>query len=172
MRLQTKQYIVATTTVLLSAGVIVRGARSDRPTYLWSVDASLSTPRRGACAARLPDGSIMISGGHGPHGTLNTAEVLSASGTMRSIAPMMNTRADHVCTALPDGRVLVAGGATDGGGATNAAEIYDPEAQTWSDAGTMLAARVAATASTLQPLACVKLRMRDESAGVVQNGMQ
>src|SRR5207237_10529534 len=53
------------------------------------------------------------------------------------------------CAVLQDGRVLVAGGTTSGGGITNSAEIYDPSADSWSQAGLMNDARSGATTSVL-----------------------
>ena len=149
MRLETKYCLVATAT-LFAASMITRGARSEDMSYKWSAAASLMTPRSGACSAMLPDGSVMITGGHGPNGTLTSSELFRASGQVVSAAPMMNPRADHVCAALTDGRVLVAGGSMDGGGVTNAAEVYRPDTQTWSAVSTMMAARSGATASMLR----------------------
>ncbi|HYD43054.1 MAG TPA: kelch repeat-containing protein, partial [Anaeromyxobacter sp.] len=52
---------------------------------------------------------------------------------------------------LPDGRVLLAGGATKGAGwfATPVAEIYDPATGAWSDAGALVFARGGHTAVAL-----------------------
>ena len=54
--------------------------------------------------------------------------------------PMAGTRDSHTVTVLKDGRVLVVGGG---------AEIYDPTANRWSQAGTPLMARTSATATLL-----------------------
>jgi len=50
---------------------------------------------------------------------------------------------------LQDGRVLVAGGTTSGGGITNSAEIYYPSAGSWAQAGLMNDARSGATTLVL-----------------------
>ena len=54
---------------------------------------------------------------------------------------MANARQIHTATRLSDGRVLVAGGVTTGGGPTATAELYDPSTGTWSSAASMHVAR-------------------------------
>src|SRR5439155_24346796 len=55
----------------------------------------------------------------------------------------------HTATGLADGRVLVAGGAASGVGATTAAEIYDPATRAWMAAAPMTTARGGHTATLL-----------------------
>lgn len=47
-------------------------------------------------------------------------------------APMNITRYNHVSVALPDGKVLVIGGHTQGFGITSTAEIFDPQTSSWT----------------------------------------
>ena len=54
--------------------------------------------------------------------------------------PMAGPRDSHTVTTLKDGRILVVGGG---------AEIYDPTANRWSQAGTPVMARTIATATLL-----------------------
>src|SRR5579884_358287 len=57
-------------------------------------------------------------------------------GTWTPLAPMRNARLFYASAVLADGRVFVAGGEYNGGGAQvelDAAEIYDPLTNTWSD---------------------------------------
>ena len=76
-------------------------------------------------------------------------------------------RSSHIAVLLQDGRVLVAGGSVpiglfralggrilgitgrQGGEAIAGAEIYDPESQSWSDAGALTTPRLNATATLL-----------------------
>ena len=64
---------------------------------------------------------------------------------------MTTPRADQSAAALQDGRVLIAGGTTNAnvGGVTSSAEIYDPNAQSFTATGSMTVARQGATATVL-----------------------
>lgn len=66
-------------------------------------------------------------------------------GTWQAVAPLLTARtSDHTATLLPDGRVLVVGGLAPDDvskGALTAAEVYDPVADRWSQAGSISAAR-------------------------------
>jgi len=63
---------------------------------------------------------------------------------------MLVPRAAHVCIALQDGSILVAGGVSGPGGPTNSAEIYDPKTDNWSPTGAMSTARSNAAAILLK----------------------
>jgi hypothetical protein len=54
---------------------------------------------------------------------------------------MATARQIHTATRLNDGRVLVAGGVTTGGGPTATAELYEPSTGTWLLAASMNVAR-------------------------------
>ncbi len=66
----------------------------------------------------------------------------SAAGTMAQ------AREWHTATALPDGKVLIAGGYGPGG-LLSSAELYDPATGSWSSAGTMSQRRFLHTATAL-----------------------
>ena len=56
------------------------------------------------------------------------------NGTWSAIAPMHHTRLYYASAVLKDGRVFVAGGEySDAGSETNAAEIYDPLTDSWTE---------------------------------------
>src|SRR3954454_10616310 len=81
---------------------------------------SMTVPRYGAAAAPLPDGRVLVMGGGckptGP-ARLSSAEVFDpTTNTFSSagIGSMSKVRVDAVAAPLPDGRVLVAGGYTEG----------------------------------------------------------
>jgi hypothetical protein len=60
---------------------------------------------------------------------------------------MTDARYLHTATLLPDGRVLVAGGAFTDGRAS--AELYDPVTGTWTPTGSMTTGRLAFAATLL-----------------------
>ena len=97
--------------------------------------------REGACSAPLKDGRSLVIGGNNAGGPLAAEECFERGGRFRSVSPMLAPRTDHVCIALDDGTVLVVGGAISRDSLTNAAEIFHPDANSWTPAGPMLTAR-------------------------------
>src|SRR5258706_1483158 len=77
----------------------------------------------GACLVQLSDGRVLVTGGEGSSGALNSAQLLDSSGTATTVAPMSYSHAGHVCALLDDGRVLVAGGRLNATSTSNLAEI-------------------------------------------------
>jgi hypothetical protein len=73
-------------------------------------------------------------------------------GTWSATGSMIAARAGHTATKLPNGRILVAGGAPqpDDTSAIASAEIYDPTTGTWSATGGMVTPRVSHTATLLR----------------------
>ena len=65
------------------------------------------------------------------------------------ISNMLITRADHTATLLPNGKVLIAGGAQYNNTVTGESELYDPATNTWSPTGSMNVARSGHTAVLL-----------------------
>lgn len=70
-------------------------------------------------------------------------------GTWRSTGSLHTARAHASSASLPDGRVLVVGGAVGADGATNSTELYDPVTSTWSPAASMNDPRAGATTTVL-----------------------
>jgi hypothetical protein len=116
----------------------------------WAPAASLSQARSAASAVVLSDGRVLITGGDGANGPLQTAEFFGTDGTVSPAAAMNAPRSGHFAVALSDGRVLVGGGTTSGGGNANSAEIYDPSADSWTLTNPLTTARTGATAALLQ----------------------
>ena len=79
-------------------------------------------------AVRLPDGTVLITGGQLPGGSGSAGSdlYLPATGTFASTGGMTMGRHSHTATLLRDGRVLIAGGFTTWPPLTSSAEIYKP----------------------------------------------
>ena len=135
--------------LICSAGIL---QASLPPTTIgaWTSAVNLSQARTNAASVLLSDGRILITGGDGGSGALNSAEFFTPSGTVTAAGSMNVARSGHFAVALSDGRVLVGGGNSSGGGTTNSAEIYDPTADSWTQIGPMTAARANSSAALLQ----------------------
>jgi PA14 domain/Domain of unknown function (DUF1929)/Kelch motif len=87
----------------------------------WRYTNPMSWPRREPNATLLPDGKVLVTGGHSaelrdPRQAVYNAEIWDpASETWSTMAPMKTSRLYHsTAVLLPDGRVLVTGGGGDG----------------------------------------------------------
>ena len=113
---------------------------------------AMTVSRAAHQATMLPDGRVLVTGGCANQGCeriLASAEIFDPdSRTFTAVTSMSTPRASHVAVALPDGRVLVAGGWT-GRSATASAEVYDPDADRWSAVGDMTAPRASLIATPL-----------------------
>jgi hypothetical protein len=133
----------------------------------WSKAASMNVARHGHAAALLPSGKVLVAGGFAPAadptapvgGYTSTAEIYDpAADTWTKAADMRTARFRPTMTALPDGRVLVAGGSGDvetpdgvrAGVSLAGAEVYDPAADSWTDVPPMSVPRALATATSLE----------------------
>jgi hypothetical protein len=98
----------------------------------------MTAARCGHTATLLLDGTVLITGGDAPAriGDVpagRTAELYDpATGTFAPTGSMTHTRSGHTATLLPNGQVLIAGGATD-----TSAELYDPLTREFSLTGSM-----------------------------------
>jgi len=117
----------------------------------WTVTGSLATSRRLHTLTVLPNGKVLAAGGfHGHPSTspniLASAELFDpATGTWSPTGSMNTSRCNHNALLLPDGRVLVMGGATElpviDSLVIGSAEIYDPASGTWTAVAPMIHAR-------------------------------
>ncbi len=122
----------------------------------------MTAPRTGHTATLLPDGTVLITGGSPAlfkrtllnQGALNTAEIYGPStGTFVALGQSMAfARTEQAATLLPDGKVLITGGADAKGRTLASAEIYDPAGHSFTKTGPMRYPR------------------RDHAAGLLNNG--
>jgi N-acetylneuraminic acid mutarotase len=153
--LQQRAYAMAV--VLADGSVLVAGgSRNGQPldtaeryypsTDTWVAAGRLNLPRTQGTLTLLPDGRVLAAGG-GIEGTPGWNSTASAeifdpkTGVWSMTAPMSVARARHTATLLPDGEVLVTGGATtfhgDTGAVTATADLYNPKPGKWRAAAPM-----------------------------------
>ncbi|WP_437335170.1 Kelch repeat-containing protein [Sorangium sp. So ce394] len=154
-----------TATLLQSGKVLVAGG-SDWPEELadadlydptddtWSLVGQMLAGRYRHTATLLESGEVLVLGGQNNlsgDAPVDTVELYDPeAGTWKPGASMVTPRTEHTATLLPDGKVLVAGGAT-GSWALSSAELYDPRTDTWTSAAPMNDAREAHAAALLRP---------------------
>ena len=130
----------AGTAILLTSGkVLIAGGYSDTAfalsadiydpaTDTFTATGSLPSGRLAASAALLSDGKVLIAGGADPNNIDNSiasAELYDpATGLFSAAASMVAARQNATATALPGGRVLIAGGSDFDGAPLNSAEVY------------------------------------------------
>lgn len=114
----------------------------------WAGTGSLGAARRLHTLTVLADGRVLAAGGipypdrRYPPSGMDSAELFDPrTGAWASTGAMSVPRYGHSATLLPDGRVLVAGGAHVRDRTTEltraSAEFYDPESGTWAPARPM-----------------------------------
>jgi N-acetylneuraminic acid mutarotase len=149
--------------VLVVGGVGIPGVQEsadlyDPSTGSWSAVRHMIAARSNPGATLLEDGRVLVVGGGGtdPQSVGNglaSAELFDpATGTWTRTGSFSRSRLDPTATLLADGRVLVAGGfdvnlevVRD----ASSSELYDPQTDTWSDAGMTTVERSGYTATLL-----------------------
>lgn len=102
----------------------------------WSSAGAMSDSRRGHTATALAGGDVLVAGGNDSMfdgSTLDTADRYDQeTNAWAPVTAMNGDRSGHVAALLPDGDVLVAGGA---GAAENGddADRYDPAGDEWTE---------------------------------------
>jgi len=148
-------------TVLVAGGFekgdIPPGSRASAALYdpvtgTWRVTGDMTQARSNHTATLLPDGRVLVAGGHGGD-RLASAELYDpATGTWTATGDLTEPYLGHTATLLSDGTVLVAGGDVPRGSgavASTHAAVYDPIAGTWTVTGSLITPRLAHTAALL-----------------------
>lgn len=102
----------------------------------------------------LPLGGVLVAGGVSGSPAASVEIYDTAADTWRLAAPMATSRSRHTATLLADDRVLVAGGRTIDPITldqvlTSSAEIYDPDANAWTQLAPLPEARAFHSATLL-----------------------
>lgn len=120
----------------------------DPRTGRFTATGGMSVPRESHPAVRLRDGRVLVVGGHrGRHEAITlyrSAEVFDPKvGRFSPAGEMTMRRHKHDAVLLPDGRVLITGGADerDNEGIYAGAEVYDPRTGTFNPIDRMRAGR-------------------------------
>jgi len=114
----------------------------DPTTGTFTPTGSLAVPRDYHTATLLPNGTVLVAGGFGYTGALNSAEVYDpTTGQWSTAGNMIDTRSYHAATSLPGGNALVSGGVSANSELLATAEIHNIATRTWSGAAPMLAGR-------------------------------
>jgi hypothetical protein len=122
---------------------------------IWTATAEMTETRTGHTATLLPDGRVLVAGGHNGGPFLDTAELYDpATRTWTAMPAMTQGRASQTATLLSDGTVLVAGGVdgNDGGPCCtplSSAELFDPRTGSWAATESMIELRGGSTATLL-----------------------
>jgi hypothetical protein len=137
----------------------------DPVTGTWSATGLMGAPREGHSATLLPSGNVLAAGGlfisQDRMGFISTFVVASAelydpvAATWSPTGSLATARYSDAVALLPSGKVLAAGGAhlTISGTFSEyiaSAELYDPDAGTWSATGSLASARAGAGVALLQ----------------------
>ena len=147
--------------VLVAGGEISGSTVSSAEVYdpakgTWSPTGDMIEARFFHSATLLLNGKVLVAGGKDSAvAASSTAETYDpGTGTWSLTGSLMAVRYKHQATLLPLGKVLVTGGYTGGytgssGVATDSAELFNPDAGTWSTAGVMGYGRIAHAATLL-----------------------
>jgi len=115
----------------------------------WTETGNLSTARTCQTATLLPDGRVLIVGGHGYSEDLASAELYNPNeGIFIQTPDLSPGRAYHTATLLPNGQVLVVGGQSNGTTLASA-ELYNPVTRIWTHTGSLHGPRAYHTATLL-----------------------
>ncbi|MDC0711290.1 kelch repeat-containing protein [Stigmatella sp. ncwal1] len=151
-------------TVLPNGKVLVAGGNNagttlataelyDPASNTWSNAGSMASPHECATTTLMPNGKVLVSAGFYADRAWLTSSAVEiydpVSNSWSSTGRLARSRVAHTATLLPDGTVLVAGGAISTSGYVATAELYHPATGSWSSTGSMSVGRAAHTATLL-----------------------
>jgi N-acetylneuraminic acid mutarotase len=117
----------------------------------WTLTGPMNAARNLSTATLLRNGQVLVVGGNS-NGPQASAELYNpATNTWTLTGSLHTARYQHTATLLQNGDVLVAGGynANAVSPFLASAEVYDPSTGTWATTGSMHAARIYDSMTTL-----------------------
>jgi Kelch motif protein/galactose oxidase-like protein len=133
-----------------SAGQLATAELYDPTSGSFSAVSSMANKRAFHAATLLSSGNVLVTGGSANHVLLSSAEIYDVvAGSFTATGAMTAARDSHIAILLADGTVLVAGGSSDfapdgsvtGVGGAFAAELYNTGSGTFTQTGSLEAAR-------------------------------
>ena len=132
----------------------------DATSNSWRTLAPAASSRSQHTATLLPDGRVLVVGGlavatdGAPAQAVSSSEIYNPqTNTWSPTGSLSLARNGHTATLLPDGRVLIVGGASLASSGTAAptasVELYDPVTNSWSATGSLASGRQGHTATLL-----------------------
>lgn len=116
---------------LIVALLCSASASAQTPIGAWVNAGSLSTARVDHTATLLPDGTVLVAGGTGAAGLLQSAELYDPrTHTWSALPDLPFPIARHRAVALRDGRVLLIGGVTSTG-PTASCVLFETSLRNW-----------------------------------------
>jgi hypothetical protein len=128
-------------TVLVAGGGVASAELYDPRDHSWTLTGPLSHARVGHKALLLPSGKVLVLGGGMPGRGLpmvidNSAEIYDPSTRQwTGVAGMQIPRQAYEAILLDTGKVLVVGGVDADDRTVLAAELYDPQTDSWDFTG-------------------------------------
>jgi N-acetylneuraminic acid mutarotase len=144
--------------LLALSSLLILSSPTPGETAGWRATGSLATGRCYHTASLLPNGKVLVTAGFMAfdgfggfnYAALDSTELYDPVTGKWSAAGLLaiTTRGGHTATLLPNGKVLVAGGANTIGYLASA-EVYEPATGYWDATGSLAAPRMMHTATLL-----------------------